>query len=228
MDSFIPMHDTGIMFESPFLLSASPRAGGNSDVAASFFAQGFKNAGGEIVPVYLRDFPCLPCVACGACGRAAEKGMDIDLSPAGEHHMEMGCPLTLKDRSAPLLQRLFRARHICIVSPIYFYHFPAQFKGLLDRTQPLWELAKVRDSRVTSLPPRICQVILVAARERGEHLFGGSLRTLKYVLASINVRLAEPLLLYGLDEKDDLVGAPEAQQRIVEYGEEGVRLILNQ
>jgi hypothetical protein len=64
----------------------------------------------------------------------------------------------------------------------------------------------------------------LAARARGEKLFEGSLLTLRYALAALNMRLAEPLLLRGLDGPGDLRGRPEAARAVIAYGEAAGRL----
>ena len=232
--------------DSPFfVLAASPRPGGNSDTAAQLFLQGFSRTspgggGGApesqdaenergLKPVHLRSHRVDPCVACNACAHAARHMKSPDMEEAGASgpgpSLHFGCPLTLRDESAPLLHLLAKARGLCLVSPIYFYHLPAAFKALVDRTQPFWAL---RDAGVTCYSeqkPRTCHVILLAARPRGDKLFEGSLLTLKYALNPLNIRLAEPLLLHGLDGPSDLLGQPEAMRSIVAYGEEAGKLL---
>lgn len=209
-------------YDAPFLLVASPRRGGNCDFAASLYAQGLKEGGLDVAPVYLRDYECLPCVACGACAVEAGKGMALDTCvPQEKKKPWLGCPLSLRDRSRELLVRLMAARHVCIVSPIYFYHLPGQLKIFIDRLQPFWELAQAGDRRLFSLPARKFQVVLLAAREKGETLFEGSLKTLKYALANINMEPAEPLLLYGLDRPGDLREAADRHSQLVRCGREG-------
>ena len=225
-----------------FVLAASPRPGGNSDTAAGLFLQGYSRAEaaaregqGESVahdagsgdgpkPVYLRSHRVEPCVSCNACSHAARHMTNPDLAEAGASgpgpSLHFGCPLTLKDDSTPLLRLLAKAEGLCIVAPIYFYHQPAALKALVDRTQPFWSL---RDAGVTcysAQKPRSCHVILLAARTKGDKLFEGSLLTLKYALSPLNIRLAEPLLLTGLDGPSDLLEQPEAMRSIVAYGEE--------
>ena len=226
--------------DSPFfVLAASPRPGGNTDTAARLFLQGYshigaagegRGAGGahsaeaRPEPVYLRLHRVDPCVACNACAHAARRMKSPDLAEAVASgpgpSLHFGCPLTLKDESAPLLRLLANAKGLCIVSPIYFYHLPAALKALVDRTQPFWSLRDAGVACYSEQKPRTCRVILLAARPKGEKLFEGSLLTLKYALDPLNVRLADPLLLYGLERPSDLLGRPEAMRAVVAYGEE--------
>ena len=226
-----------------FVLAASPRPGGNSDTAARLFLQGFsrtspeegkeapesQGGGRDLEPVYLRSHRVDPCVSCNACTHAARHMKSPDLEQAGASgpgpSLHFGCPLTLKDESTPLLHLLAKARGLCLVAPIYFYHLPAALKALVDRTQPFWALRDAGITCYSKQKPRICHVILLAARPRGDKLFAGSLLTLKYALNPLNIRLAEPLLLHGLDEPSALLGQPEAMRSIVAYGEEAGRLL---
>lgn len=228
-----------------FVLAASPRPGGNSDTAARLFLQGFSRTvredGGNRTgagpaknravpePTCLRSYRVDPCVACNACIRAAKRLKNPDQEDAGAPGQgpspHFGCPLTLKDDSAPLLRSLAEARGLCLVSPIYFYHLPAALKALVDRTQPFWALRDAGIACHAGQRPRICHVILLAARPKGDKLFEGSLLTLKYALAPLNIRLAEPLLLRGLDGPSALLGRPGAMQAVAAYGEEAGKLL---
>lgn len=212
------------------VLACSPRQDGNSDTAAQLFTEGFAAAAGPLSPirvVYLREHRVLPCVDCDACGRLAramaerEGTLDPDRLALGERSVPpFGCPLTVKDNSARVLDALLYAQGICLVSPVYFYHLPAAFKALVDRTQPFWRLAEAGVDVFAGRKARRCGVVLLGARPRGEQLFTGSLLTLKYTLMNIHAVLAEPLLLHGLDRMSDLkkADAEKAREHIYRYG----------
>lgn len=224
--------------ELPFcVLAASPRPGGNTDAAARLFLQGFSRAAGgearkagpedtsrDVEPTYLRSYRVDPCVSCHACTRAARQMRCLapaeQDTPGPGPALSFGCPLTLKDSSAPLLRMLAKSVGLCIVAPIYFYHLPAALKALVDRTQPFWALREAGVTCYSGQPPRLCHVVLLAARPKGDKLFEGSLLTLKYALHPLNIRLAAPLLLHGLDAPSDLLERPEAMRSLVAYGEE--------
>jgi multimeric flavodoxin WrbA len=57
---------------SPVLFGCSPRPHGNSDAAASLFAEGVHAAGMTVELVHLRNFMILPCIGCGRCARDPE------------------------------------------------------------------------------------------------------------------------------------------------------------
>lgn len=208
-----------------FLLSCSPRPGGNSDTAAKLFAQGYRLGLNEAPakdlppkygpePVFLRESRVIPCTACGCCEKTA---------PSGQEQPPFGCPFALRDDSAALLARLISAREICLVSPIYFYHLPAILKALIDRLQPFFWSASGEAHTAARPAPRLCRVILLAARSQGEQLFAGSLLTLRYALALLHIRLAEPLLLYGLDQPADLDQNCRKREQVIAYGYDAAR-----
>ena len=221
------------LLSDTFCIACSPRAGGNSDRAAALFADAYAAAGGMApLPLFLRDQPVLPCVACDACKSAPQASGAFSVgagtsAPPGLHALygepenallTFGCPQARRDGSASLLNRLAFARSMCLVSPIYFYHLPAQLKALLDRTQPFWHLHNMGFEGFRARERR-CHVILLGAREKGERLFEGSLLSIKYALAGAGIRLADPLLLYGLDAASDLASDDGIQERIRKYAE---------
>ncbi|MDL2316641.1 NAD(P)H-dependent oxidoreductase [Desulfovibrio sp. OttesenSCG-928-A18] len=167
--------------------------------------------------VFLRDHRVLPCVGCDCC-----KEMTEALVNGGPPYgfMPFGCPLTAKDDSAALLRSFVSARGLCLVAPIYFYHLPAGFKGLLDRMQPFWNLHAAGGRHLAEQPERVCRVILLGARKKGQKLFEGALLTLRHAFAPLRVRLAEPLLLRGLDGPEDLRRHEEHRQAIMDYAED--------
>jgi hypothetical protein len=210
-------------------LACSPRAGGNSDKAAALFGQGFAAVVGAPGPrpAALRDFQVDACTGCGACrafaAKHAQDAPDTILRLPGQSLL--GCPLGRKDDSAALLRLTAQCAALCLISPIYFYHLPARLKALLDRTQAFWELRQARGRDL--FPPRPCFVILLGARPQGAKLFAGSLLTLRYALDSLNLRLEDPLLLYGLDQPGDLAEREDLCDQVRLYGAQAARSLLD-
>lgn len=208
--------------DSLLILSCSPRPSGNSDAAARFFLEGIEEAFPERNAHirHLRQFSVTGCTGCGSCERWARSLSEAPapVPSADEDRPFLGCPHSLRDDSRSLLPALLAAKEICIVTPIYFYHLPSQFKALLDRMQPLWALARNGLSPFREV--RSCKCILLAAREKGEELFKGSLLTLKYALGQAHMEIAPPLLLYGLDGPADLDNDQEKIRRIRAYAKQ--------
>jgi multimeric flavodoxin WrbA len=127
------------------------------------------------------------------------------------------CPAAAHDDSRALLGALAAAEQMCLVSPVYWYHLPAQFKALLDRMQvfrSMREYGRLRDDG----PKRPCRIILIGGRPRGKRLFAGSLLSLRYAFSTLHSATVDPLLLYGLDAGDALRRNREAAERIDAYG----------
>lgn len=183
------------------VLACSARAGGNSDLAATLFSEGLREAGGDARTLNVRDYPVSPCTACLLC----EQGIDC-------------CPAGTRDKSETFFQELITAPLLCFASPIYFYHLPGILKLLIDRGQFYYSLDRNDDQRVTSLPQRKAYAVLVAGRPTGERLFEGSLLTLRYFLEPFRIQLADPLLLRGLDGPGDLAKDSKARQMVLDYG----------
>ena len=59
--------------------------------------------------------------------------------------------------------------------------------------------------------------VLLGARPRGEKLFEGAERTLRYMALAAGLEWLEPLRLYGLDEVGALAGNREAVERLRAY-----------
>ena len=187
--------------------SCSPRRGGNSDAAAQAFAGGAAEAGGAVRFQALRNLSLLPCQGCQAC--------------AAPPH---ACPLARQDEAESFFAALLTAPVVCFAAPIYFYHLPGFFKGLVDRAQRYFALAEAGSPLLAGLSPRPACVILQAGRPKGEKLFEGSLLTLKYFLKTFRMTLAEPLLLRGKDGPRDLADDPAALEAVREYGRQAGRL----
>lgn len=207
------------------ILIASPRPHGNCERAAEAFSKSFAaTAGFKPGVLRLREYRISPCSACDACGRFARQiakqgagAPSLGDFAAGDLHPPFGCPLAREDGSPDVLTALATAPALCIISPIYFYHLPAQLKALLDRLQSFWSLRRTGVEFFAGGERRPCRPILIGGRPKGEKLFQGSLLSFKYSLDVLGIRMEKPLLLYGLDGPDELDGNREALDRVTAY-----------
>lgn len=173
----------------PLILSLSPRAGGNSDAAATYFSQALDQ------PVPIQRLCALniePCLGCNAC---ADSGQ---------------CILAHKDQVDKSFKNLDRASGLVLVAPVYFYHLPAQAKAWIDRSQSRYLI----QSMGTTEPSRPAYVILIAGRTKGEKLFAGILPTLRYFLKGFNFHIQDSLCLRGLDGPLDFKNSADAQAAV--------------
>ena len=176
-----------------FLVSCSPRAG-NSDFAVHELRQALP---GPCLVRRLADAGVRPCVSCGYCD--AHPGQCTLDGP--------------QDGTAEMFQTMCRASLSIIVSPVYFYHIPAQAKALVDRAQRFWACGE-KPGRGRQL-----SAVLIGARPRGEKLFEGAERTLRYMALTLGMEWREPLCLYGLDGPQALASSPESRERIRAFAE---------
>jgi hypothetical protein len=192
--------------------ACSPRSGGNTDLMVHNFVQGVRAAGGSVEVTCLRDYTVLPCAVCHYC---AQEGNDE-------------CAIAGRDDAQTLFRQIEEAPLVCIFSPIFFYHLPAQFKGLIDRSQRYWvrRQRQLKSSPGWQAPPsRPGFVGLVAARTRGEKLFDGSMLTLKYFLDLFDIRVKDGCQLMGYDQPDDLARDGVACMRLYEMGVTAAALV---
>lgn len=182
---------TAMACPSALIAACSPRRRGNSDLAAGLVAEGL---GMPSSCVRVADASVSPCQSCGACA----------LSPGS-------CILDVPgDGAARLYGSVFASPLTVVISPIYFYHLPAQAKAWMDRAQRWW-MAKPEDRPGCG---RTMAALLVAARPRGERLFEGAERSLRFLASSLGMTWGGSLCLYGLDGPGDLAADAEKQARI--------------
>lgn len=106
------------MAKKVFIISSSPRKGGNSDVLAEEFARGAKDAGNQVEKINVRDMDLKFCTGCFAC-------LKID-----------GC--VLKDGMNELYSRVQNSDVIVFATPVYYYAVSGQLKTFIDRLNPLY------------------------------------------------------------------------------------------
>jgi multimeric flavodoxin WrbA len=178
------------------IFCGSMRTGGNSDFVSRILLENLGS--GEIYPIAQQNI--LGCISCGYCD---------------EHPGTCSLSIAKKDKADFFFQKLFSAEKVFFVSPIYFYSVPSQFKAFLDRAQTWFNVPK-------NLRPgkgRTCGIVLLGAREQGDKLFEGASFTFKYVLDALGYQYIDPLCLYGLDKKDDLMRKSELHSQIAEYAQ---------
>jgi len=181
---------------SVLIAACSPRKNGNSDIAARILQESFS------VPCAARriaDAGIRPCQSCGHC-RAHPGSCALDRDGDG---------------AAGIFSLLMRARLAVLVSPIYFYHLPAQAKALIDRTQRFWHL----EPQARPLGKTALTAVLLAGRPSGEKLFEGAERTLRYMALSSGMDWIPALCLYGLDEPGALAGDAGSMGRIRQFAQ---------
>ena len=180
------------MEDDILLVACSPRRGGNSDEASRLLHEALP---GRSLVLRVTDLDVRPCSSCGFCN--VHPGF-CSLDGPG-------------DGAKVLFEAMFRARVCVMVSPVYFYHLPAQAKAFVDRAQRFWVCGE-KPGR-----GRVLSAVLFGARPRGEKLFEGAERTLRYMALALGMEWCEPLRLYGLDGPDALAQSSMHREKLLEY-----------
>ncbi len=106
-------------------ISASPRAGGNTDSLIDRAAEGAREKGAEVEFVHLRDYAIEPCIGCEQCRRDKTCSRFYD----GMHLI-----YPLLDASAGLV----------VGSPTYNYNITSLMKSFIDRLYPYFDFETPR------------------------------------------------------------------------------------
>ena len=195
------------MTSAPILIaSCSPRKGGNSDFAASLIARTLPGTG-KVMRV--ADMSVRPCNACGVCdsmpGRCMLDGYTVQPT-------DPKVPLPPTDGAKALFAALSGGPVSFVVSPIYYYHLPAQAKAWVDRAQRWWALKGETPAKGNTLA-----CVFISGREQGDMLFDGAERTMRWMAKTLGMEWAEPLHLRGLDAASALADSPELQASVCYY-----------
>ncbi len=193
------------------VLACSPRKG-NSDAMAEHFVQGVQSLGGNATTIWLREHTFMPCTSCGACTK----------------HPLQQCVLHTKDNVEHIFAHILKAQLVFLAAPIYFYHLPAHTKALIDRAQALYMKREYmrKNAKHTVPQNKVAMVGLVAARLQGEHIFAGSMLTLKYFFDVFDYKIHDKELIYGFDASHELAQSHDSIQRFFSLGQRAQQYIL--
>lgn len=107
------------MSRNIFVLSTSPRKGGNSETLADAFIRGAREAGNQVEKVCLYDKTIGFCKGCLACLKTHR--------------------CVIRDDADVIAQQMRQADVLVFATPIYYYEMSGQMKTMLDRANPLFE-----------------------------------------------------------------------------------------
>jgi multimeric flavodoxin WrbA len=160
----------------------SPRRDGNSDILLNSALKGAESNGAVVEKIVIRDFQIAPCNSCGGCW---EKGVCV-----------------IDDDMQKMYSKLVYADGIIVASPIYFMGVSAQLKAFIDRCQAFWARKYVLHLPIRE-GGRIAKgfFIATAARDTGEGLFTGAVKTIKAFFHVLDTQYMGDILCAGLEEK---------------------------
>ena len=180
-------------------IMGSPRRRSNTEILLDKALEGAAAAGAEVEKLLVSRLKISPCVEDYGCLEAGN--------------------CSIKDAMQEVYEKLLRADHVILASPIFFYGITAQAKALVDRSQALWVRKHVLKTAGQDQRIRRGLFISVGAT-RGEKLFDGAVLTAKYFFDAIDVKYAGDLLIRGVDDRGQIEEHPTALQDAFRLGRE--------
>ena len=95
------------------VLTGSPRKNGNSNLLASRFIEGAREAGHNVTRFDAAQSEVHPCIACNSCG--------------------MDGPCIFKDDFETVREHIVPADMVVFATPMYYFGISAQLKAVIDR-----------------------------------------------------------------------------------------------
>ena len=179
-------------------INASPRAGGNTDVAVDKVLEGAKNKGADTEKIILSELKFIPCQECeipnddGTCN--------------------------FRDDMDAVYQKIKDADVIILGSPIFFGSISGQTKVMIDRFQCAWRAKYILKKDAFS-EKKIGAFIAVAASDRKD-FFENAKAIVKNFFATLNIEYKEELFFSGIDEKGDILKHPDLLEKAYKLGED--------
>lgn len=137
------------MPKNVLIVTASLRAGSNSDELAQAFARGARDAGHSVEVVSLKDKTLTFCQGCLACQKTQT--------------------CVIRDDAADIAEKVSSVDAVVFASPVYYYGIAGQLKTLLDRCNPLYS----RDYAFRQI------YLLATAAEEGQTVVEGSVKAVQ-------------------------------------------------
>ena len=159
------------------IISTSPRKGGNSDMLATEFAKGAKEAGNEVDVVNLAGKKIEFCRGCLSCVKTQKCVIDDD--------------------AAEVRGKMLNADVIVWEKPIYYYCISGQMKTMIDRGNPLYTSDyKFRD----------IYLLATAAEDEGYVVEGAVKATQGWIDCFEKASLKGVVFAGGVDKKGEIAG----------------------
>ncbi|MBI5779464.1 MAG: flavodoxin family protein [Planctomycetes bacterium] len=181
-------------------LYGSPRQGGNTDILLDEFLKGALSAAPkiQIQKIFIRDLKITPCQEYNTCLKTGN--------------------CAIQDEMNTLYEQLLKADAVILAAPIFFYNVPAQVKIIIDRCQALW--ARKYILKITNPKSQITRkgFFISTGGTKGEHLFTGTILTIKYFFKAINVDYSGELVYNKVDIKGAIREHPTALKDAFEAG----------
>ncbi len=173
------------------IFQGSPRSGGNTDILVNAFVDGAKAGGAYVEKIDLYRLNLKPCIECGECDRDGK--------------------CVIKDDMQEIYPKLKEFDVVVLASPIFFYNITSMTQALIERVQPLWVLKYLIKSAEFKNDARKKYGILISlGATRGDKLFEGIIRVVKYFFDAFSARYVGGLFFRGVEKKGEIRKHPSA------------------
>lgn len=158
----------------------SPRKNGNTDILASSFIKGAKDAGNNVDVISVIGSNVAGCIGCDYCKRNDEH------------------KCCQNDDMTDYYKRLANADVIVFATPIYFYNISSQLKAIIDRLHnPIRYTFKVKKLG-----------LLAVCADKRDFVFGSTVQMYKDTLRYFSLEDGGIITVSGVGEKGDIIGNP--------------------
>lgn len=177
-------------------INASPRGGGNTDVAIGKALEGAMNNGADTEKIILNELKFIPCQECeipnddGTC--------------------------SFRDDMDAVYRKIKDADVIIFGSPVFFGSISGQAKVMIDRFQCAWR-AKYMLKKDAFPEKKIGAFIAVAASKRKD-FFENAKSIVKNLFATLNIEYKDELFFSGINEKGDMLKRPDLLEKAYRLG----------
>ena len=181
-------------------ISASPRAGGNTDILLAEALRGAREAGAEVESVFLRGLTIGPCTECYAC---AKTGV-----------------CRIEDDYQKVFTKMLEADRLVFATPVFFMSVSAQAKLLIDRCQCLWSRKYLLKQPLFSGGPRDRRALVIAVgATRSKKMFESVRLTMKYFFDAAGFGYFANLFVSGVDAAGAVRTIPQALTEALRLGQ---------
>ena len=176
-------------------IMGSPRIKSNTDLLLDEALRGAQSLGVEAEKITVDKLAIAPCREYYGCLK------------------DGNC--VIRDDMDTVYPKLVEAAGVIVASPIFFYGLSAQLKALVDRSQALWARRYV----LKNLPESARKGAYIAVgATRGQHLFDGTILTIKYFFNAFGVEYVDELLVRGVDARGEIKQHPDTLAQAYDLG----------
>ncbi|UCE98870.1 MAG: flavodoxin family protein [Planctomycetota bacterium] len=182
-------------------ISASPRAGGNSDLLLHQALAGAESANAQVEYLRLCDFNIAPCIECNSCFKTGR--------------------CQIEDDYQLLMKKMLDTDRLIFATPIFFMTVCAQAKILIDRCQCLWAHKYVLKKPLIETKSRDRRAMVIAVGgTKSKKMFDSIRLTMKYYLDVLDMKYAANLFVNKMEEPGQIEKHPNALKEAFRLGAE--------